>query len=150
MRVVLDTNILARATPGRSGPAVEVLLRAIAAPHLLVLSLPLLSELSRVLRYERVRRVHGLDDGQLAQYVTHLQENALMVEIEEHPPAVVPHDSDDDPVVATAIAGKADVVCTLDRHLHNPTVRAYCEQHGIRIMTDAELSALLREAESVQ
>jgi len=68
MRIVLDTNILARALTGPSGPAAEVV-RAIVEPHLLVVSPFLLWELTRVLGYERLRRLHGRDDAGIGQYV---------------------------------------------------------------------------------
>ena len=82
MRIVLDTNILARAFTGPKGPAAEVL-RAIAPPHLLIVSPFLLAELTRALGYERMRRIHGRDDVGIAQYVLQIQEQALVVD----PPA---------------------------------------------------------------
>jgi len=65
MRVVLDTNILARAYTGPSGPAAEVL-RVITAPDLLVVSPFILSELTRALGYDRLRRMHGRDEAGIA------------------------------------------------------------------------------------
>jgi predicted nucleic acid-binding protein len=50
MRIVLDTNVLARAVTGPGGPAGE-LLRRVQRDHLLVLSPFLITELARVLRY---------------------------------------------------------------------------------------------------
>jgi hypothetical protein len=41
-------------------------------------------------------------------------------------PCVVPSDRDDDPVVDTAVVGKADVLCTLNRDFYNPLVLSYC------------------------
>jgi len=49
MKVVLDTNILVRAVISPAGPAAELLTR-IAADHLLVASLAILSELYEVLK----------------------------------------------------------------------------------------------------
>jgi predicted nucleic acid-binding protein len=60
---------------------------------------------------------------------------------------VIPKDPDDDPVLATAALGKAEVVCTLDRHFHTDEVKAYAAGHGFKIMTDAELLELLRSLE---
>jgi predicted nucleic acid-binding protein len=54
MRVLLDGNVLARATPGKTSAAREVLLLVIQAPHQLITSAPLLSELVRILQYPRV------------------------------------------------------------------------------------------------
>ncbi len=51
-------------------------------------------------------------------------------------------DPDDEPNLQTAVVGKADVLCTLDRHFQTPEVRAYLAAHAIRALTDV---ALLRE-----
>jgi putative PIN family toxin of toxin-antitoxin system len=145
MRIVLDTNVLTRAARGGGGPAEAALLLAIAEPHQLVTSLYLLDELSRAIRYDRVRRMHGLDDEGIDAFVERVASASIIVPI---PPtgtdAVVPSDPDDDPIVATARLGKADVLCTLDRDLRNPLVVTYCWRFGIRVLTDVELLALLR------
>lgn len=146
MRILLDTNILARATPGPSSLSRELVRLATLPPHVLILSPFLLSELSRVFSYDRMRRVHGLDDAAIREHLLALQATALLVD----PPAAgvlsVPHDPDDDPVIAAAIAGEAEVLCTLDRHLWHPDVQTFCGQHGIRVLTDVELMRELRAA----
>ena len=80
MRIVLDTNILARAASGPPSPAAEVLQLSLASPHILCVSPFLISELSRVLRYERVRRIHGMSDQVIDQFLQDLQTASLMVE----------------------------------------------------------------------
>ncbi len=98
-----------------------------------------------MLGYERLRRMHGWDDTKIAQYVADLQGGALVVQpADESIPRTVPHDPNDDPIVATALAGQADVLCTLDHHLHHADVLAYCASHGIRVLTDSELLAEFR------
>ena len=149
MRVVLDRNILARATPGSSGPARELVQRCALAPNVIVLSSDLLDELSRVLRYERLRRLHGLPEADIDEYVSALGSLCVVASpAGPEPVNIVPGDPDDNPVVIAAISGQAEVICTLDRHLRHPDVRAYCARHGIRVMTDLELLELLRQAET--
>lgn len=149
MRAVLDTNVLARAARPAS-PAAEVLGLLAALPHLLVLSPYLVLELARVMRYDRVRRIHGLDDAGIDAFVAQAQAAALLV----NPPAaltaagVVPSDPRDDPVITTAVAGKAEVLCTRDRHFYHAAVLAHCAQHGIRVLNDAELLRELRLPQS--
>ena len=58
--------------------------------------------------------------------------------------SVVPHDPQDNPVVATAVAGQAEVLCTRDHHLLHPDVVAYCAQHKIQVLGDLELLRQLR------
>lgn len=144
MHIVLDTTILARATPGRDSPAREVLLRVIQPPHLLVMSSFLLSELARVLRYERLRRIHKLDDERINHFLYHLHSNALVVSLPLVTDHVVPTDPDDDPIIATAVLGQADILCTTDTDFHHADVLAFCAQKDIRIMNDVELLQTLR------
>jgi len=66
------------------------------------------------------------------------------VSLPESIPCVVPHDRDDDYVVATAIAGAADVICTWNKHFYHKDVINYCRNHTIEILGDAALLTKLR------
>jgi uncharacterized protein len=145
MRIVLDTNVLARAVRGGTGPAAELLGLVMVPPHTFLLSPFLLLELSRVLRYERLRKLHQLDDAQIDAYVQALQSAALVVNPPDSAVAVSP-DPDDDPIIAAAVAGQAAILCTRDRHLRSIAVRAYCSARGIQVLDDSELLQLLRES----
>ena len=138
MRIVLDVNILARVVMSPQGPAAELFDR-LRSGHLLVSSVEMLADLSRVLAYERVRRIHQLDDRGIEEFVARIEEGSLVVALPQSIPAVVPADPDDDVVIATAVIGRAEVLCTRDGHLRAPEVRAYCSNRGIRVMTDVEL-----------
>ncbi|HEX5273145.1 MAG TPA: putative toxin-antitoxin system toxin component, PIN family [Gemmataceae bacterium] len=143
MRVVPDTNVLARAAR-RGTLAARVIAQLLSAPHLLILSPALVAEMTRVLRYPWLRAMHGLDDPGIDTYVSQLQAAALVLSV--GPGDIVPvvaNDPDDDWVVATAVVGAAEVICTRDTDFDPPAVRAYCQQHGIRILTDLELLNLL-------
>ena len=148
MRIVFDSNVLGRATPKSGGPAREVVQQALREPHVLVLSLPLLLELREMLQYERMRRVHQLDDAEINEVVQGLNDNALPANLPDVVPAVVPNDRDDDLIIATAVAGQANVICTRDKHFRDPAVQSYCTARGIQIMTDVELLAVLRQTGS--
>jgi putative PIN family toxin of toxin-antitoxin system len=144
MRMVLDSNVLVRALCHPLGAAAE-LVRQIGVKHQLVVSPFLLVELARVLRYERIRRLHGMDDEATNAAVDAV---ARMCEVVTPPEGLVEppiaRDPDDNPIIATAIVGRADVLCTLDKHLRRPEVVALCRQHGVRVLTDAELLMELR------
>ena len=58
--------------------------------------------------------------------------------------AVVMADPDDDPVVFTAVAGHADVLCTLDLDFYSPEVISFCSDYGIQILNDVELLQKLK------
>src|SRR3972149_5153015 len=100
MRIVLDTNVLARAAMRTFGLARELLLRSTEDPHALVLSEFIISEVSRVLRYARMRKAHGLSDEDIDEYLGHLRSGCVTVLLpDEPPPAIVGMDPKDDPIL---------------------------------------------------
>lgn len=145
MRVVLDTNVLARVVMSPAGAAAELFDR-IRRSHTLVVSAEVTAELLRVLSYERVRHVHLLDDVALSHFVEEVEAGSLIVALADPIPRVVPGDPDDDHVVATAVAGAAEVLCTRNlKHLGHPDVVRYCRERSIEIMDDLALLTRLRQ-----
>ncbi len=143
MRAVLDSNILARATPGKTSAAREVLLILVLPPHTLITAAPLLTELAQTLQYPRVRALHGLDDAGIQAFLASVHQASLVV-TPVTPPPIQTHEPDDDVLIAAAIAGGAEVICTWDQHLFDPAVQAACAQYGIRILNDIDLLRELR------
>jgi predicted nucleic acid-binding protein len=76
-------------------------------------------------------------------YVSSLEDAAFVVELPESFPAIV-RDPDDDPVLQTAILGRADVLCTRDAAFEHKSVRNVCDAYGIRILDDIALMEELR------
>jgi putative PIN family toxin of toxin-antitoxin system len=146
MRVVLDTNVLVRATKNATGPARELLGLLQADPHVIVISRELLVELVRVLDYPRLVVQHRLTPEERQEFVTSLDAAAEHVALPPVTPAAVFSDPDDDFVVQTGVVGKVNVICTRDRHLLHPDVQAYCTGFGIRVLRDTELLDELRQA----
>jgi putative PIN family toxin of toxin-antitoxin system len=146
MRVVLDTNILVRCNAKARGPAREVLRLIVSSPnHVLLLSPFLLQELERVFSYERVRVSSKLTDEDVAEYLSYLRAKDIAEMVFPGPaPRIVPSDPDDDPVVHTAVIGRADALCTLNRDFFDPSVRDYCRARGVLIANDVDLLRLLR------
>jgi putative PIN family toxin of toxin-antitoxin system len=147
MRIVLDTNILVRANAKARGPARELLQLIVGSrDHVLLLSPFLQQELERVFSYERVRALSKLTDGEIVEYLSYLRANDVSEIVFPGPaPRVVPADPDDDPVVHTAVVGRADALCTLNRDFFNPSVRDYCRDRGVLIANEVELLGLLRQ-----
>jgi putative PIN family toxin of toxin-antitoxin system len=147
MRVVLDTNVLVRATKSAVGPARRLLATLSLAPHTIVTSSGLLAELMRVLEYPRLRAQHRLSRLEIEAFIAALSRIAEVVPLEPGKTgSTVPADPEDDLVIGTAVQGKADVVCTLDRHFQHPDVHAFCAPGGIQILSDVELLQILAEA----
>jgi putative PIN family toxin of toxin-antitoxin system len=150
MRILFDTNILVRAAkPGR-GPAREALLLAVTGGHTLVLPELVLDEVRRALKYPRLRARYALRDEEIEAFAAELAKLSVLVnpagaELSE---AVVCRDPDDEAVILSAIAGRAAVLCTLDRDIRDAEVSSFCSRHGVEVLTDVELVHVLRAMET--
>jgi putative PIN family toxin of toxin-antitoxin system len=143
MRIVLDTNVLVRANIKVQGPARDLLLKIAYGDHVIITSPFLLREVERALAYPRLQKLWGLTLQDIQEHVQFLVKISELVHpIIEAP--VVLKDPNDDPVVYTAIHGKADVLCTLDRDFYEPEVVTFCLERGVSILDDVELLQKLK------
>ena len=108
MRVFLDTNVLASAltTRGLCSDLFEVVLQS----HEMLTSDHVIGELKRILP-SKLGQSKEVTDG----FINLLRTHALLV-THEHPPPSLPA-PDDEPIVACAIEGNADVFVTGDKAL---------------------------------
>jgi putative PIN family toxin of toxin-antitoxin system len=143
VRITRDTAILVRAHQNADGLARALLIELLAAKHVLVLSGPMLEELERVLSYPRLIKTTKLSPLQVAEYLEFLSTACRLVEMEEELPAPI-RDPKDIQILQTAVAGNADIICTLDRHFYDTTVLEYCNLRGIKVLNDIELVRLIR------
>jgi putative PIN family toxin of toxin-antitoxin system len=137
VRFTLDSNILVRAATSPRGPALR-LLDIILGAHTLVLSRFILEEVERVLLYPRIQARYRITTAEAARFAENLADAADLVEpvIDR---AVILSDPADDPVLYTAVDGRADILCTQNiRHFATAEVRSFCAERGIRVMTDLE------------
>jgi len=146
MRIVLDTNILVRANARAKGPARELLQLIVnSTEHVLLLSPFLLKELERVFEYDRVRTATKLTDEDVAEYLSYIRAREVSEIIFPGPaPRIVPSDADDDPVVHTAVVGRAEILCTLNRDFYHASVLEYCKERGVLVGRDVAILDLLR------
>ena len=72
MRIVFDTNVLARAHQLAHGPARRALLFVATGSDVLILSQYLLQELRRILTYPRLLRSSGLTPLDISEYLDYL------------------------------------------------------------------------------
>ena len=138
-----DTNVLARAHQLAHGPARRGLLFVATGSDVLILSQYLLQELRRILTYPRLVRNSGLTPLDISEYLDYLARVSTLA----HPisvPRNLLEDQADEPVLGTALAGNADVICTRDAHFFAEDVQGFAAAQGIQILTDVQLLRSLR------
>jgi len=137
-RAVLDSSVLVSAflKPG-SLPA-TLLTRAREGAFSLVLSSYVIQETAAVLARPKVRAGRAYTPEEVARYCRDL---LAVAEIVGELPDIdaVPNDPKDNPVVATAVAGKADYLVTGDRAHLLPLG----EYRGVRMVSPREFLDLL-------
>jgi putative PIN family toxin of toxin-antitoxin system len=109
LKVFLDTNVLANSITTRG--LCSDLLESVIHDHELLTCRPVLRELERVLT-EKLR----LPETVVAGFLSLLKAKGTAVESRENPSIPI-KDTDDIPILACAIAGKADVFVTGDKEL---------------------------------
>lgn len=144
MRITPDTMVLVRTNVRAFGPARE-LLRVVQQLGLrLVVSPFILNEVRRVLSYPRIQALYYLTDDEIGEHLQYIEALSDIVVPMEGPPLVL-RDPNDDPVVYTALAGQADVLCTGDKHFYEPNVLSFCSRYRIRVMGEIELLRAIRQ-----
>lgn len=139
MRVVLDTNTLISGVISPGGPPRRLLDGVRAQAFELCSSATLLAELLDVLSREKFA-VRLTEAGLSPQgIVAELRRLAYMVAPQEVP-RVIEQDADDDHVLACALAGRADMIVSGDRHLHS----LGGQYQGIPIVTAAQAVQQIR------
>lgn len=116
MKIVLGTNIFLSGLMLPESQPGKILSAWRNSAFELVLSEPMLIELTRVLAYPKIRKRIDWSDEEIEHFISLLRFNAEVVNI-EGVDAVVPRDADDAPVLAALIASHADVLVSGDQDL---------------------------------
>lgn len=116
MKVVLDTNVLLSGLMFPDGAPGRVVAAWRQARFDLVISVPQLAEIGRALAYPKIRRILGWDDRRIEEFIRQLYIRARIVDL-AGTSVEVPGDPDDNAILATLVAAKADVLITGDGDL---------------------------------
>jgi len=111
VRVLLDTNVIVSAVATR-GLCADVF-RAVLAAHELVTCPQVLQEVRRILSMK-----FGVPEPLITEYLELIGQDAIVAESEDLPDLPI-RDRDDAPIVAAAIAARAQVLVTGDHELQS-------------------------------
>jgi putative PIN family toxin of toxin-antitoxin system len=114
-----------------------ILLRVISGADVLILSPYILGELECVLSYPRLLKRSGLTSSDIAEYLENLAAFSCLVTPHAVPGDVL-RDPTDAPILGTALAGKAAVLCTRDADFFEEKVQRFCAANGIQVLTDLQ------------
>jgi putative PIN family toxin of toxin-antitoxin system len=104
----------------------------------------MLEEVERVLHYPRLLKLFGLTEAEIFQFLTFLAASAEIVESDQT--LTIPiRDLNDAHVLQTAVSGRADYVCTLDKHFKDGPVVSFCSNSGMAVVSDVELLQVIRQ-----
>ena len=113
MRIVIDTNVLLSGLMIPEGTPGRIIAAWRKRNFDLVVSEPMLEEIARVLAYPKIRKRLNWDDETISRYIALLRFEAEVVSV-EGVKASVPAAPDDNHLLATLIASKADWLITGD------------------------------------
>ena len=116
LRVVLDTNLFVSSLLVKSGLPAQAMDAWRKRRYLLVTSPTLIAEIVNTLDYDRIRRKYLITDEDVAQLISLLEKDALVVPGRTEISGVIPNDPDDEQILVCAVEGQADLIVSDDRH----------------------------------
>lgn len=138
MRVVLDTNVLVSATLIQGGNEDRILRAWQSGAFELVISPQIISEIGRVLFYEKLQKHRWMSEREVASLLESLAQGSVLVPGRVRIKAC--RDPDDDKFVAAAFEAKAKYVVTGDKDLLS--LKRF---KGIRLITPASFLNVLKK-----
>ncbi|MCD4784519.1 MAG: putative toxin-antitoxin system toxin component, PIN family [Candidatus Eremiobacteraeota bacterium] len=116
IKIVLDTNVFISAIMSPDGTCAEILKEWSAGRFTLLVSGAILEELTRVMKYPGIAKIHKYSNKEIMDFVQYIQDySSIMtggIKID-----VVKEDPADNAIIACAVEGKADYIISGDSHL---------------------------------
>jgi uncharacterized protein len=116
MKIVLDTNVFVSGLLAPAGAPGQIVSAWLGARFDVAMSLEQLAEVGRVLAYPKIQRGLRWDEKRIEEFLRQLYIRTEIIDISA---TVVdlPSDRDDEPILATLVAARADLLVTGDREL---------------------------------
>ncbi len=114
MRAVLDVNVTVSASLNRNGPPAKVIQAWLQGIFDVVVSLKLLEELGRALKYRKLQKYFTITE--IAELIELFSSEGNLVEDRKESPSICSKDPDDDYVISLALSTQS-VIVSGDSHL---------------------------------
>jgi putative PIN family toxin of toxin-antitoxin system len=142
MKVVLDANIFVSSLVNTKGNPKRIMSAWKEGAFDLLVSVPILEEVGRVLRYPRIAKRHKQDEQAIQRFLELLKNEAILIEPNERL-SVVLEDESDNRYLECALKGKAQYLVSGDNHLLD-----IGEYKGIIILPPAAFMVFMSGGES--
>ena len=116
MKVVLDANIFVSSLVNTQGNPKHIMSAWEEGVFDLLVSVPILEEVGRVLRYPRIAKRHKQDELAIQRFLELLKNEAILIEPKEQLNVVL-EDKSDNRYLECALEGKAQYLVSGDNHL---------------------------------
>ncbi len=136
MKIVLDANVYVSGLLTQRGNANQILAYWQDNRFELLVSLEIITELSRVLRYPHLVKIHKKSDAEIQRFIHLIQKHTTLVEPVEK--VAVSADESDNRYIECALDGGADYLVTGDKK-HLLPIGVY---RGIKIVSPVVFLAL--------
>ena len=138
LKVVLDTNVLISGSIANLGNPHFIINAWRNQEFILVTSQEILDEVERVFQYTHIQKKYHPAAEQIEKFTKLLTTQSIMVDLLSIPD-VIPKDPEDNKILATALAGKANYLVTGDSHIL--LIEHY---NGVEIVSPTTFVAVLR------
>jgi putative PIN family toxin of toxin-antitoxin system len=140
--VLIDTNVWVSAFINRKGHPARVKEKFINRKFDIVISLPLLKEVSDVLRRPRIKNLYKMSDEEIELFIEILAGTGHKVYLTND--ISLCRDSKDNMVLETAIKGKADCLITRDDDIkRDPKLIDEMKKNGIKVLSVSKFLEML-------
>jgi hypothetical protein len=138
LRAVLDTNVIVSGVIKEGGIPGQLLKAFLKEDKfLLVTSLDILKEVASVLRYQKIRKIHGWSNERIEAFLLQLFSVSIITE-GKIKVEVIKDDPKDTMFLSSAVEGKADFIVSGDAHLKD-----LGEYKGVKVITPRSFKEII-------
>jgi putative PIN family toxin of toxin-antitoxin system len=144
IRAIIDTNVWISAFINRRGFPAKLKNHFINSKFESIISIPLIKEISEVMRRPRIQDKYKIKDSEINQFIEILTATSIKIELKNN--IHICRDKKDNFVLETAINGKANYIVTRDDDIKRDTdLIKHLKKHDIIILTVSRFLKILKK-----